>query len=56
VNLEHVEYCHKPEIGRLEALEAELERIRRVKERLTKKEAKIVVKVLRLKKKLSGGL
>jgi len=52
MNLEYVMYCHKPEIGRLEVLEAELDRIRRVKEILAKKEAKILVEVLRLKKKL----
>jgi len=52
VNLEYVMYSHSSKVGRLKTLEAELERIRRVKERLAKKEAKLLVEILRIKRRL----
>jgi len=52
VNLEYVQFYDSSKIGRLKTLEAELERIRRVKERLAKKEAKLLVEILRIKRGL----
>ena len=52
MNLEYVRYSHRPEVGKLKAREAELERIRRVRERLAKKEAKLLVEILRIKRRL----
>jgi len=52
MNLEYVQFYNSPKIGRLKTLEAELERIRRVKERLAKKEAKLLVEILRIREEL----
>jgi len=53
VNLEYVRYPNRPEVGRLMTLEAELERIKRVKERLAKKEARLLVEISKIKKRLA---
>ena len=51
--MEYVMYSHSSKVGRLKTLEAELERIRRVKERLAKKEAKLLVEILRIREELA---
>jgi len=53
MNLSYVEYAHNNKILELQTIEAELERIRKVREMLANKEAKLIVKLLRLKKELS---
>jgi len=52
VNLEYVRFYDKPEAHRLKTLEAELDRIRRVRERLARKEARLLVKILRIRRRL----
>jgi len=52
VNLEYVRFYDKPETHRLKTLEAELDRIRRVRERLARKEARLLVEILRIRRRL----
>jgi len=53
MNLNYVGYAHDSKVLELQTIEAELERIRKVREILVNKEAKLIVKLLRLKKELS---
>lgn len=52
MNIEYVQFCNNPKIDRLGALEAELDRVKQMKEQLAKREAKLLVEILRIKKEV----